>query len=102
MPDVELPERRGAWSKRLDRRARELRAKVERALGAQRAIPIMKDDVIAYLAATDWPPSRRGELYRDWCEVTGTFCSAPDLKRARAGRRREMNRKLDFSSEDGQ
>lgn len=99
MSDVELPERRGPWAKRLDRRARELRAKVERALGPQRCIPIMKDDVIGYLASCDWSPAARGELYREWCEVTGTFCSAPDLKRARQGRRREMNRKLDFSGD---
>lgn len=97
MPDVELPPRRGPWGKRLDRRGRELRERVVRALGEHRCIPIAKDDVIGYLAACAWSPEQRGELYREWCEVVGVFCSAPDLKRAKAGRRRELNRRLDFA-----
>lgn len=67
---------------------------VEKALGAHRMIPIAKDDVIAYLIVTDWPPADREALYRKWCAAVGTDVLRGDLKRARAGRRRELNRKL--------
>lgn len=70
------------------------RTRVVAALGEQRCVPIALDDVIAYLAATDWLPSRREALYRDWCEVVGLPVERSQLARARNGRRRELNRKL--------
>jgi len=57
-------------------------------------VPIALDDVIAYLAVTDWSPAHREALYRDWCEVVGLPVERTQLARARAGRRRELNRRL--------
>lgn len=74
----------------LARKRRELVA----ALGEHRMIPIAKDDVIAYLAACAWDPKAREALYRDWCAAVGLDVNSRDLNRARAGRRRELNRKL--------
>jgi hypothetical protein len=70
------------------------RARLVAALGEHRMIPIAKDDVIAYLAAAAWPPNDREAMYRSWCEVVGLAVNSKDLERARAGRRRELNRKL--------
>jgi hypothetical protein len=92
---VELPPARG----RLSKGKREQQARVVRALGAQRCLPIMKDDVIAYLIAADWKPDARELLYKDWCEVVGVDCTRTDVTRVRAGRRRELNRKLAFEEE---
>lgn len=98
MKQIELPER--PTPRKADSQGkRAQRARVARALGEHRMIPIAVDDVIAYLAAADWEPKARGALFRDWCEVVGVWCSAPLLKRAQAGRRRETNRPLSFEDE---
>ena len=59
-------------------------------------IPIAKDDVIAYVAATGWEPKRREDLYREWCAVVGVSVLRSDVERARQGRRRETNHRLPF------
>lgn len=70
------------------------RARLVLALGEHRLIPIAKDDVIAYLIAADWKPDAREALYRAWCREVGVQVHNSDVKRARAGRLRELNRKL--------
>lgn len=65
-----------------------------RALGEHRMIPIAKDDVIAYLAACAWTPKEREAMYRSWCDAVDLPVNSRDLDRARAGRKRELNRKL--------
>jgi hypothetical protein len=84
----------------LSRGKRAQHARVVTALGAHRVIPIAKDDVIAYLIATDWKPAARELLYRDWCEVVGVDCSRTDIARVRGGRRRELNRGFNFDRPD--
>lgn len=59
-------------------------------------IPIAKDDVIAYLAVTDWKPDAREALYRSWCLVVGVSVLRSDVNRVRQGRRRELNRSFDW------
>lgn len=70
------------------------RAKVTAALGEHRMIPIMKADVIAYCAVTDWTPERREQLYRSWCHFVGCSVLKSDLASVRQARRRELNRQL--------
>lgn len=69
-------------------------ARVVLALGEQRCVPIMKDDVIAYLIVSDWRPDGREALYREWCNVVGVDISRRDIRRVRHGRKRELNREL--------
>jgi hypothetical protein len=57
-------------------------------------IPIAKDDVIGYLAVTDWEPARREALYREWCALVGVSVLRSDVTRVRQGRIRETNRSL--------
>jgi len=64
------------------------------ALGEHRLIPLAKDDVIAYIAVTDWPPRQRELFYRAWCRVVGVDVLRSDVTRARQGRKRELNRRL--------
>lgn len=70
------------------------RARVVRALGEHRMIPIAKDDVVAYLASTDWEPIKRELLYRSWAGLVGCPIYRSDLERVRQARRRECNRAL--------
>jgi hypothetical protein len=70
------------------------RDRVEMALGAHRCLPIMKDDVIAYLLASDWKSDARELLYREWCKVVGVDVTRADLRRVQQFRRRELNRSL--------
>jgi hypothetical protein len=78
------------------------RARLVAALGEHRLMPIMKDDVIAYLAVTDWKPDAREALYRRWCAAVKLPVHKSDVVRARQGRKRELNRKLDFGGDAGQ
>lgn len=55
---------------------------------------ISKDDVIAQLTATDWPPDAREDFWRVWCHSAGFSVLRSDLERVRAGRAREMQRGL--------
>jgi hypothetical protein len=70
------------------------RERLVAALGEHRLIPIAKDDVIAYLIAADWKPDAREALYRAWCLEVHVQVHKSDVTRARAGRVRELNRKL--------
>jgi hypothetical protein len=54
----------------------------------------MKDDVIAYLLASDWKSDARELLYREWCKVVGVDVTRADLRRVQQFRRRELNRRL--------
>lgn len=78
-----------------------IRRRVVAALGEHRCLPIMKDDVIAYLIVADWKPVEREELYRSWCEVVGVDVLRSDLRRVRAARAKETIRSLDFGAPDG-
>lgn len=51
------------------------------ALGYARMYAHCKEEVIAYLAATDLPASRRRRWYREWCEATSSACRREDLDR---------------------
>jgi len=72
------------------------RARVAVALGEHRMIPIAKDDVIEYLAVTDWPADRRERLYLEWCKHVGVSALRSDIQRVKQARRRESNRAFEW------
>lgn len=51
------------------------------ALGHRLMRPAAKEEVIAYLAASDVPASRQRRWYRDWCCATLTKLRQEDLAR---------------------
>ena len=73
-------------------------ARVALVLGDDIMNTFSKDIVIARLIATKWPAEDRARWYRMWCDAVGVFCSSVDLKRAKEGRRRELNRPLPLES----
>lgn len=52
-----------------------------RALGEHRMRAGAKEEVIAYLAATDLPAARRRRWYREWCRATSSKIRREDLDR---------------------
>jgi hypothetical protein len=93
-PEVELPPKRATTTRGTV--TEQVTRRVVAALGEHRCIPIAKDDVIAYLAVTDWTADARELLYRDWCAVVDLPVERTDVRRARNGRRRETNRRFEW------
>lgn len=51
------------------------------ALGHRRMRAGAKEEVIAYLAATDLPGATRRRWFREWCKATHSSCLRDDIAR---------------------
>jgi len=60
------------------------------ALGHARMHAARKEDVIAYLAASDVPPATRRRWYREWCRATFTKLRPEELDRVAPRKAKEQ------------
>lgn len=72
---------------------------VSQAIGADRMRAHLRDEVIAYLAASDVQPSTRRRWWREWCRATDSKIRREDLDRV-ASPRKPKERQLGLLTDE--